>query len=154
MADLLPLYGPLEALSKDNGTIVQGVTRKFKLGAEARLKAEIAQDPEVILGNPLLGRTDEPHPPRRQIGKAAGVDDADEFQRIADARGAVRRETRTACQPEREMTAGGVAEGGDAGEVDRARALWRDVTGWGLAAQYWSDESGAWVKKQERAAPV
>ena len=35
MADLLPLYGPLEALSKDNGTIVQGVTRKFKLGAEA-----------------------------------------------------------------------------------------------------------------------
>ena len=35
MADLLPLYGPLEALSKNNGTIVQGVTRKFKLGAEA-----------------------------------------------------------------------------------------------------------------------
>ncbi len=35
MADLLPLYQPLEALSKNNGTIVQGVTRKFKLGAEA-----------------------------------------------------------------------------------------------------------------------
>ena len=34
MADVLPLYQPLEALSANNGTIVQGVTRKFKLGAE------------------------------------------------------------------------------------------------------------------------
>jgi hypothetical protein len=44
---------------------------RVKRRAEARLKAVIAQDPQVILGNPLARIADEPHPPRRQIGKPA-----------------------------------------------------------------------------------
>ncbi len=43
-------------------------------------------------------------------------------------------------------------DGGDAEAVNRARAQWSLATGMGLAAQYWSDEAGAWVKKSERPA--
>lgn len=43
-------------------------------------------------------------------------------------------------------------DGADADAVAKARLSWTRFTGWGLAAQYWSDESGAWVKKSERAA--
>ncbi len=41
-------------------------------------------------------------------------------------------------------------DGSDAAALDRARAQWRELTGAGIAAQYWSDESGAWQKKAER----
>jgi DNA polymerase-3 subunit chi len=43
-------------------------------------------------------------------------------------------------------------DGADPAAVATARQRWTTLTGWGLAAQYWSDESGAWVKKTERAA--
>ena len=36
----------------------------------------------------------------------------------------------------------------DAGTPD-ARQLWRRLTGAGIAAQYWSEESGRWEKKAE-----
>lgn len=45
-----------------------------------------------------------------------------------------------------------IFDGADETAVDAARGQWREVTGWGLAAQYWSDEGGAWAKKLERAA--
>jgi DNA polymerase-3 subunit chi len=38
--------------------------------------------------------------------------------------------------------------------VALARLRWGEFTSWGLAAQYWSDETGPWVKKTERAAAV
>lgn len=40
-------------------------------------------------------------------------------------------------------------DGGDASAVEAARALWRAVTGAGVSAQYWSQESGRWEKKAE-----
>jgi DNA polymerase-3 subunit chi len=43
-------------------------------------------------------------------------------------------------------------DGLDAGSVQAARAQWRDLTGAGLAAQYWSEETGQWVKKSETSA--
>lgn len=45
-----------------------------------------------------------------------------------------------------------VFDGGDGDQLSRARALWVQVTGAGIAAQYWAQEDGRWVKKQERAA--
>lgn len=43
-------------------------------------------------------------------------------------------------------------DGSDDAAVAKARQSWTRFTGWGLAAQYWSDEGGTWVKKSERAA--
>ena len=40
-------------------------------------------------------------------------------------------------------------DGNDPDAVDVARAQWRDLTGAGCSAQYWSEESGQWVKKAE-----
>lgn len=36
----------------------------------------------------------------------------------------------------------------------KARALWTGLTGAGMAAQYWSEESGRWEKKTEKPARV
>ena len=43
-------------------------------------------------------------------------------------------------------------DGADAAQVQGARGLWTRLTVAGMAAQYWSDEGGAWVKKTEKAA--
>lgn len=43
-------------------------------------------------------------------------------------------------------------DGADAAQVNGARGLWTRLTGAGMAAQYWSDEGGSWVKKTERSA--
>jgi len=43
-------------------------------------------------------------------------------------------------------------DGADPDAVAQARQSWTRFTGWGLAAQYWSDEGGAWVKKSDRPA--
>ncbi len=43
-------------------------------------------------------------------------------------------------------------DGSDPDAVAVARHRWTTFTSWGLAAQYWSDEGGPWVKKTERAA--
>ena len=43
-------------------------------------------------------------------------------------------------------------DGADEGAVQAARGQWTLLTGWGLAAQYWSDEGGPWVKKSDKAA--
>lgn len=40
-------------------------------------------------------------------------------------------------------------DGGDEMAVARARDQWRALTGAGLAAQYWAQEGGSWVKKAE-----
>ncbi|MCB5410094.1 DNA polymerase III subunit chi [Pseudogemmobacter faecipullorum] len=40
-------------------------------------------------------------------------------------------------------------EDGDEDQMQIARAEWRAVTKAGLAAEYWSDETGRWVKKAE-----
>lgn len=40
----------------------------------------------------------------------------------------------------------------DAQAVQSARKEWTRMTTWGLAAQYWSDDTGAWVKKTEKPA--
>ncbi len=45
-------------------------------------------------------------------------------------------------------------DGADEAAVQAARGQWTQLTGWGLAAQYWSDESGSWAKKVEKAAVV
>lgn len=59
-----------------------------------------------------------------------------------------------------DVTAGEVArmervcvlfDGNDPEALDRARAQWRALTEAGCAAQYWSEESGRWEKKAEKA---
>ena len=41
----------------------------------------------------------------------------------------------------------------DEAAVQAARGQWTRLTGWGLAAQYWSDEGGSWAKKVDKPAP-
>lgn len=43
-------------------------------------------------------------------------------------------------------------DGGDAAALTVARQQWKQVCDTGLAAHYWSDESGSWQKKTSRAA--
>ncbi len=43
-------------------------------------------------------------------------------------------------------------DGADEAALAGARRLWTSLTGAGLAAQYWSEESGRWEKKTEKAA--
>ena len=43
-------------------------------------------------------------------------------------------------------------DGNYPGALTLARQQWRDVTGAGLGAQYWSEDGGRWEKKQEKAA--
>ncbi|PIE18141.1 MAG: DNA polymerase III subunit chi [Proteobacteria bacterium] len=40
-------------------------------------------------------------------------------------------------------------DGHDPQAVEKARAQWREITGAGLTAQYWSQEDGGWQKKAE-----
>lgn len=42
-------------------------------------------------------------------------------------------------------------DGNDGAALEVARAQWRDLTGAGCAAQYWSQEGGGWEKKAESA---
>lgn len=42
-------------------------------------------------------------------------------------------------------------DGNDPMAVDAARGQWRTLTEAGCAAQYWSEESGRWEKKAEKA---
>lgn len=39
----------------------------------------------------------------------------------------------------------------DPAAVQAAREQWTRMTAWGLAAQYWKDDTGPWVKKMEKA---
>jgi DNA polymerase-3 subunit chi len=41
-------------------------------------------------------------------------------------------------------------EGGDEAAVKAARGLWTRLTAAGMAAQYWSEETGRWVMKAEK----
>lgn len=43
-------------------------------------------------------------------------------------------------------------DGNDPAALDRARGQWKALTSAGLAAVYWSEESGRWQKKAESAA--
>ena len=43
-----------------------------------------------------------------------------------------------------------IFDGNDPAAVAAARALWTRLTGAGVAAQYWSEESGRWEKKAEK----
>lgn len=43
-------------------------------------------------------------------------------------------------------------DGADPGQLGKARAYWKRITDAGMAAQYWSEESGRWEKKAEKAA--
>lgn len=43
-------------------------------------------------------------------------------------------------------------DGENPGAVEHARNQWRSVTGAGLAAQYWAEADGRWVKKAESDA--
>ncbi|QYK43540.1 MAG: DNA polymerase III subunit chi [Paracoccaceae bacterium] len=43
-------------------------------------------------------------------------------------------------------------DGQDPAAVEAARGEWRRLTDLGLAAQYWSEESGRWAMKIEKAA--
>ena len=40
-------------------------------------------------------------------------------------------------------------DGGDGAALEKARAQWRSLVKAGVAAQYWSEESGRWEKKAE-----
>jgi|SRR6056297_668557 len=40
-------------------------------------------------------------------------------------------------------------DGNDSAAVEAARGQWRNLTGAGCSAQYWSEESGRWEKKAE-----
>ncbi|NBE08377.1 DNA polymerase III subunit chi [Paragemmobacter ruber] len=41
-------------------------------------------------------------------------------------------------------------DGNDGGQLSAARQKWKALTEAGLAAQYWSEESGRWEKKAEK----
>lgn len=41
-------------------------------------------------------------------------------------------------------------DGADEAAVQGARGLWIKITGLGMAAQYWSEETGRWVMKTEK----
>lgn len=41
-------------------------------------------------------------------------------------------------------------DGSDEAAVRAARGLWGRITGLGMAAQYWSEETGRWVMKTEK----
>lgn len=41
-----------------------------------------------------------------------------------------------------------IFDGGDAAATGRARDQWRVLTGAGVAAEYWSEESGRWERKR------
>lgn len=41
-------------------------------------------------------------------------------------------------------------DGDDPAAVQAARGLWSRMTGLGMAAQYWSEETGRWVMKTEK----
>lgn len=41
-------------------------------------------------------------------------------------------------------------DGGDEPAVQAARGLWTRITGLGMAAQYWSEDTGRWVMKTEK----
>ena len=43
-------------------------------------------------------------------------------------------------------------DGNDPAAVDAARGQWRDLTGAGIPAQYWSQAGGRWEKKAESGA--
>lgn len=45
-----------------------------------------------------------------------------------------------------------IFDGSDPAARDVARDQWRRLTGAGIAAEYWSEESGRWQKKAESAA--
>jgi len=45
-----------------------------------------------------------------------------------------------------------VFDGADPDRLNAARSQWKHLTGAGLAAQYWSEESGKWEKKAEKEA--
>lgn len=45
-----------------------------------------------------------------------------------------------------------IFDGADQVALTAARALWTALTGAGMAAQYWSEESGRWEKKTEKPA--
>jgi DNA polymerase-3 subunit chi len=45
-----------------------------------------------------------------------------------------------------------IFDGGDGGAVQAARGKWKALTAAGIAAQYWSEESGRWEKKADSAA--
>lgn len=42
-----------------------------------------------------------------------------------------------------------IFDGNDPAAVEKARGQWKALTGAGVAAQYWSEESGRWQKKAE-----
>ena len=41
-----------------------------------------------------------------------------------------------------------IFDGGDSAAVARARDQWRELTGAGVTAEYWSEESGRWERKR------
>jgi DNA polymerase-3 subunit chi len=43
-----------------------------------------------------------------------------------------------------------IFDGGNPAALAQARGLWTRLTGAGVSAQYWSEESGRWEKKTER----
>jgi DNA polymerase-3 subunit chi len=43
-------------------------------------------------------------------------------------------------------------DGADEAAVQGARALWRQLTGAGVDAEYWSEDSGKWVRTAEKKA--
>lgn len=44
-------------------------------------------------------------------------------------------------------------DGGDEAQVLQARRLWTLLTTGGMAAQYWTEQTGRWAMKVEKAAP-
>ncbi|MES2664797.1 MAG: DNA polymerase III subunit chi [Pseudomonadota bacterium] len=46
-----------------------------------------------------------------------------------------------------------IFDGADGAQLTQARAQWKRLTEAGLAAQYWSEDSGRWEKKAEKPHP-
>ncbi len=94
-------------------------------------------------------------------GKAGGPHDADQPVLLTTTPGNANKASCVMSIDGAEITAGEIQacaracilfDGHDEAALQQARGQWKALTDAGCAAQYWSEESGRWEKKAEKAA--
>ena len=91
------------------------------------------------------GRAGGPHDADQPVLLTTGADLPDGVQYLMAIDGA-----RITPDEVRQMERAAIVfDGNDATAVEAARAQWRALTGAGVKAQYWSEDSGRWQKKAE-----
>ena len=129
------------------------------------LPRALAQGWRVMLRSPDATRRDrldarlwlEPEEGFLPHGVEGGAFDADqpvligEGKAVNGAQGVVLLDGADALQGEEKLDRLWVLfDGSDERALQAARGLWTRLTGLGMAAQYWSEETGRWVMKTEK----